>query len=88
MRRAQLSLAVVGRLTHSLHLPDRFFVGRVEEKREEFRKDIDIAHLASELVVDAVVPGHALRDELIRRLALYAAKTPPRRERKHAVHPV
>ena len=35
MRRAQLSLAVVGRLTHSLHLPDRFFVGRVEEKREE-----------------------------------------------------
>jgi len=60
----------------------------VEEKREEFRKDIDIAHLASELVVDAVVPGHTLRDELARRLALYAAKTPPRPERKHAVHPV
>jgi acetyl-CoA carboxylase carboxyltransferase component len=60
----------------------------IEEKREEFRKDIDIARLASELVVDEVIPGHALRGELARRFALYERKTPPRPERKHAVHPV
>ncbi len=38
------------------------------------REDIDILHLASELVVDAVVQPEDLRDELIRRFALAAGK--------------
>jgi propionyl-CoA carboxylase beta subunit len=42
---------------------------RTEELRAEYSDDIDILHLASELVVDAVVAPDALRDELVRRLA-------------------
>ncbi len=39
----------------------------VAAKREEYAADIDILHLASELVVDAVVQPQDLRGELIRR---------------------
>jgi acetyl-CoA carboxylase carboxyltransferase component len=39
----------------------------VEEKRREYAEDIDILHLASELVVDAVVQPDDLRAELIQR---------------------
>jgi acetyl-CoA carboxylase carboxyltransferase component len=60
----------------------------VQEKRGEYQKDIDVLRLAAELIVDDVVPSHRLREEIARRLTLYASKTPPRRERKHAVHPV
>ena len=42
----------------------------VEEKRREYAEDIDILHLASELVVDAVVQPEDLRVELIRRFGL------------------
>jgi len=47
---------------------------RTEELRQEYAKDIDILHLASELVVDAVIQPGALRGELIRRFALAAGK--------------
>ncbi|HET9553746.1 MAG TPA: acyl-CoA carboxylase subunit beta [Anaeromyxobacteraceae bacterium] len=56
--------------------------------REEYRQDIDLLKLASELVVDAVVPGAELRGELSRRFKLYAAGYEPPRERKRAVLPV
>ncbi|MGC3998371.1 MAG: acyl-CoA carboxylase subunit beta [Anaeromyxobacter sp.] len=56
--------------------------------REEYRQDIDLLKLASELVVDAVVPGHALREELTRRLAVAAEGYEPPRERKRAITPV
>jgi acetyl-CoA carboxylase carboxyltransferase component len=42
----------------------------VAAKREEYAEDIDILHLASELVVDAVIQPDDLRSELIRRFAL------------------
>jgi propionyl-CoA carboxylase beta subunit len=42
---------------------------RTEQLREEYARDIDILHLASELVVDAVVQPEALREELVRRFA-------------------
>ncbi len=45
---------------------------RAEEEaklREEYRRDVDIEHLASELVVDAIVPPDRLRDEIAARLA-------------------
>ena len=42
---------------------------RAEELRREYAEDIDILHLASELVVDAVIEPVELRDELSRRLA-------------------
>jgi acetyl-CoA carboxylase carboxyltransferase component len=41
----------------------------VAAKREEYAADIDILHLASELVVDAVVQPDDLRADLIRRFA-------------------
>ena len=46
----------------------------VKEKREEYAEDIDILHLASELVVDAVIEPDQLRAELVRRYALAATK--------------
>jgi acetyl-CoA carboxylase carboxyltransferase component len=46
----------------------------VARKRAEYAADIDILHLASELVVDAVVRPGDLRAELIRRFALAAGK--------------
>jgi len=47
---------------------------RTEELRREYGEDIDILHLASELVVDAVVEPAELRSELVRRLAHAASK--------------
>ncbi len=47
---------------------------RTEELRREYAEDIDILHLASELVIDAVIEPEALRDELIARLAHAARK--------------
>jgi acetyl-CoA carboxylase carboxyltransferase component len=47
---------------------------RQEELREEYAKDIDILHLASELVVDEVIQPEALRHELVRRFALAIGK--------------
>jgi acetyl-CoA carboxylase carboxyltransferase component len=46
----------------------------VAAKREEYAEDIDILHLASELVVDAVVEPSDLRQELIRRFAYATSK--------------
>ena len=47
---------------------------RTEELRQEYAQDIDILHLASELVIDAVIQPEDLRAELIRRFALAAGK--------------
>ena len=47
---------------------------RQEELRDEYAKDIDILHLGSELIVDAVIQPEELRPELIRRFALAVGK--------------
>jgi propionyl-CoA carboxylase beta subunit len=47
---------------------------RTEELRREYAQDIDILHLASELIVDAVIQPEDLRAELSRRFALAAGK--------------
>src|SRR5258708_34203639 len=47
---------------------------RTEQLRREYSEDIDILHLASELVIDAVVEPEALRAELVSRLAHAARK--------------
>ncbi|TYO93344.1 acyl-CoA carboxylase subunit beta [Desulfallas thermosapovorans] len=60
----------------------------VQQKREEYARDVDIYRLASELVVDHIVSGAELRDELIKRFALYESKTRVFTERKHPVYPV
>jgi methylmalonyl-CoA decarboxylase subunit alpha len=55
---------------------------RTEELRREYAEDIDILHLASELVVDAVVQPEDLRAEIVRRFAVARGKArewPPKR---------
>jgi methylmalonyl-CoA decarboxylase subunit alpha len=59
----------------------------VAEKREEYAEDIDLLHLASELVVDAVIDPAELRAELIRRFAYAAGKGRSFAERRNPVTP-
>jgi methylmalonyl-CoA decarboxylase subunit alpha len=47
---------------------------KTEQLRAEYAADIDILHLASELVIDAVIEPGELRGELIRRFAHAAGK--------------
>jgi acetyl-CoA carboxylase carboxyltransferase component len=47
---------------------------RTAELRRTYGEDIDILHLASELVIDAVVEPAQLREELVRRFAHAASK--------------
>jgi acetyl-CoA carboxylase carboxyltransferase component len=60
----------------------------VAQKRAEYDEDIDIVHLASELVVDAIVEPEELRAELIARFAAYATKDRTFSRRRHGVTPV
>jgi acetyl-CoA carboxylase carboxyltransferase component len=61
---------------------------RTEELRSEYAEDIDILHLASELVIDAVVEPGELRGELVRRFANAADKTRPWPDKHNPVTPV
>jgi acetyl-CoA carboxylase carboxyltransferase component len=45
---------------------------REEELREEYREDIDIHRMASEVVIDDVVQPSRLREELVNRFDFYA----------------
>jgi len=56
--------------------------------REEYKEDIDIEKLASELVVDAVVPGKDLRQEVSRRFRYHALGYELPATRKRAVLPM
>ena len=61
---------------------------KTEQLRTEYAEDIDILHLASELVVDAVVEPDALREELIRRFANAAGKVRTWPDKHNPVTPV
>ena len=60
----------------------------VAEKRAEYEADVDLVHLAAELVVDAVVDPADLRDELVRRLRLARTRRREVFTRRHGVPPV
>jgi acetyl-CoA carboxylase carboxyltransferase component len=59
----------------------------VETLRAEYREAIDIYRLASELVIDAIVPSSELRNEIARRL-LRRDVVPTPTGKKHAVWPM
>jgi acetyl-CoA carboxylase carboxyltransferase component len=59
----------------------------VQRKREEYAADIDILHLASELVVDAVIEPDGLRGDLIRRFAAAASKDRRFTDRRNPITP-
>ena len=61
---------------------------RTEELRREYAEDIDILHLASELVVDAVIESDELRAELVRRFAHAASKQRSQPAKRNPVTPV
>ncbi|MGH3993360.1 MAG: acyl-CoA carboxylase subunit beta, partial [Pseudonocardiaceae bacterium] len=61
---------------------------RTEELRAEYKEEIDILHLASELVIDAVVQPGDLRSELVRRFAAYASRERAWPAKHNAVTPV
>ena len=60
----------------------------VAERRAEYERDIDLLHLASENVVDAVVRPDDLRTEIARRLAYAGTKDRSFTDRRHGVPPV
>jgi len=61
---------------------------KTEQLRAEYAADIDVLHLASELVIDAVVQPAELRGELIRRFALAAGKRREWPAKRNPITPV
>jgi methylmalonyl-CoA decarboxylase subunit alpha len=59
----------------------------VAQKRDEYSADIDILHLASELVVDAVIEPDELRADLIRRFAFAEGRDRRFSERRNPITP-
>ena len=59
-----------------------------DEMRREYAEEIDILHLASELVVDAVIQPEDLRAEVARRFALYEGRAREWPDKRNAVTPV
>lgn len=60
----------------------------IDRERAIYEADVDLARLASEMVIDAVVQAADLRDDLIRRFAMAAGKRREFSDRRHGVPPV
>jgi acetyl-CoA carboxylase carboxyltransferase component len=60
----------------------------VEEKRREYKEDIDVFSVANAFSIEAVVPGDELRDELIRRFTAYSRKRAQGPARRNGVLPI
>lgn len=71
-----------------MELPESERAAFVEQKRTEYKQDVDIYRLASELVIDGIVSGSSLRQELINRFNAYAGKEVFSFKKKHGVYPV
>ncbi len=69
-------------------LPEEERAAFVAQKRAEYSEDVDLLKLASELVVDDIIPGDNLRQELIRRFAFYREGYELPLNKKHGVVPV
>ncbi|WP_266077505.1 acyl-CoA carboxylase subunit beta [Haladaptatus caseinilyticus] len=56
---------------------------REQELREEYREDIDVHRMASEMVIDDIVPPSTLREELENRFEFYADMEKSLPDKKH-----
>ena len=56
---------------------------RERELREEYREDIDVHRMASEVVIDEIVPPSSLREELERRFEFYSTVDKDLPDKKH-----
>jgi acetyl-CoA carboxylase carboxyltransferase component len=71
-----------------MELPEAERAAYVKEKRDEYAEDVDIYKLASEMLVDGIVSGGELRDELIKRLTFAETKEHAFPTRRNPVLPV
>jgi acetyl-CoA carboxylase carboxyltransferase component len=71
-----------------MELPEAERAEYVRQKREEYARDVDTYKLASEMLIDGIVPGSALRQELITRLRYADSKLHEFPVRRNAVYPV
>jgi acetyl-CoA carboxylase carboxyltransferase component len=71
-----------------MELPESERAAWVTQKREEYARDVDIYKLASEMLVDDIVPGSQLRAELAKRLAYAESKQHEFPPRRNGVYPV
>ncbi len=71
-----------------MELPENERAAYVKERRDEYARDVDTFKLASEMLIDGIVPGSALRQELITRLRYAESKIHEFPARRNAVLPV
>jgi acetyl-CoA carboxylase carboxyltransferase component len=71
-----------------MELPESERAAYVKARRDEYAQDVDVYKLASEMLVDDIVPGSALRAELIKRLAYAESKAHEFPARRNGVYPV
>jgi acetyl-CoA carboxylase carboxyltransferase component len=71
-----------------MELPESERAAYVKAKRDEYVKDVDIYKLASEMLVDDIVAGGVLREELIKRLTYAESKVHEFPQRRNGVYPV
>ncbi|RWZ60366.1 acyl-CoA carboxylase subunit beta [Halobacillus fulvus] len=69
-------------------LPEEERPAFIQEKHEEYKENIDLYRLASEMVIDDIVQPDKLRQELATRFEAYDHKDTVFTERKHGVYPV
>jgi methylmalonyl-CoA decarboxylase subunit alpha len=71
-----------------MELPDSEREAYVRQKREEYARDVDTFKLASEMLIDGIVPGSMLRRELITRLHYAESKLHEFPARRNGIYPV
>jgi acetyl-CoA carboxylase carboxyltransferase component len=71
-----------------MELPESERAAYVKAKRDEYAQDVDVYKLASEMLVDDIVPGSTLRAELVKRLAYAESKAHEFPQRRNGVFPV
>jgi len=71
-----------------MDLPEEEREAYIAEKRREYEENIDPYSVASEFFIENVVPGYALRQELMGRFEVYSHKEAKRIERRNGVMPV
>ena len=71
-----------------MELPESERPAFVKARRDEYAEDVDVYKLASEMLVDDIVPGSALRAELIKRLTYAESKAHEFPARRNGVFPV
>ena len=69
-------------------MPEAERAAFIAQKTAEYKEEIDVYRLASELVIDDVIEPNELRQALVTRLAAYKTKNVSFTERKHGVNPV